>query len=514
MEMIRVILTLTRPLSDKVMDLFYHLVMGETKKLPPIENKILLMQAIELAEKIRKKQLSCEEVMRAYVDRSRTVHPYINAATDERYEDAIQDAKEVDQFLATTTKTVDEISRDTPLLGVPFSCKEAIGVKDMAQTCGIYQAKGRVAEKDSDTAALYRKAGAIPYVVTNVPELCMWWESANHIFGMTRNPYDNRRTVGGSSGGEGAIVTAAAAVIGIGNDIAGSIRLPASFCGIYGHKPSKGLVSNMGSFPESDDEYDQFVSTGPMCRYAQDLPLLLRVLSNNSNNFKYEAKVDFRNVKVYYMESIPGFLQGAIPDIRNSIKKAARYFENEFGVKAISANLPEMKYAFNIWECKLLECGGPSFKTMLAKGGHINLHWELVKSLFRCSEHTLPAIYFGLVDRRDKDAFYHKCLEIYKVLRTKLLEMLEDDAILLIPTQCEAPLHYLETIPKYPNIGYTCIFSILGFPSTQIPAGFSSGVPIGIQAISRPNQDHLCIAAGLELDKLFGGWVSPCPVNV
>ncbi|GFY75255.1 fatty-acid amide hydrolase 2 [Trichonephila inaurata madagascariensis] len=293
MEFLRILITLTRPISEYVLNFLYRMVMGETKVLPPIDNKILLMSAAELAEKIRKRQLSYE-----------------------RYEAALKEAKEVDKFLAKGTKSEEEIARDTPLLGVPFSCKEAIGVEGLAQTSGMVRAKDRICPKDSDSAALYRKAGAIPYVVTNVPELCMWWESANHVFGMTKNPYDNTRSVGGSSGGEGAIIAAAAAVIGIGNDIAGSIRIPASFCGIYGHKPSRGVISNRGCFPDSDDEFDIFVSTGPMCRYAEDLPLLTRILSNNFKNVNWDQKIDFRKVKIYYMEEIPDFLQRSTPAVK------------------------------------------------------------------------------------------------------------------------------------------------------------------------------------------------------
>ncbi|GBM46533.1 Fatty-acid amide hydrolase 2 [Araneus ventricosus] len=219
--------------------------------------------------------------MKAYVERARLVHPYINAATDERYEDALKDAKKVDEFLASGTKSEDEIARETPLLGVPFTCKEAIGVKGMRQNSGLVRYKDHIAEEDSDTAALYRKAGGIPVTVTNVPELCMWWESANHVGGLTKSPFDTTRTVGGSSGGEGAIITSAGALIGIGNDIAGSIRIPSSFCGIYGHKPTKGVISNFGDFPFSQMEPD--VETERSSLYFQphvsgpgDLPLLMK----------------------------------------------------------------------------------------------------------------------------------------------------------------------------------------------------------------------------------------------
>lgn len=513
-DLLRFILVVTRPLSDRVLDFIYLIFMGRTKILPPIDNKILLLSATELAEKIRKKQLSCEEVMRAYIIRSQAVHPYINAAVDERYDDALNEAKALDAFLANTSKTEEEILKDTPLLGVPFSCKETIGVKGMAQTNGLVRAKGRVAPQDSDTAALYRKAGAIPYAVTNVPELCLWWESANVLNGLTKNPYDNRRSVGGSSGGEGAIITAAAAVIGIGNDVAGSIRLPSSFCGIYGHKPSRDVISNKGVFPEEDAIWDEVVSTGPMCRYADDLPLLSRLLADNNKNVKWDEKVDFRKVKIFYMEELPGFLLQSVPDVKDAIQKAVKHFEDEYGNKAMRLRIDEMRYAFDMWESRMLDIGGLQMKTEMSEDGNINLYWELIKSFFGYSDHTLPAIYFGIIENCNKDKCYYKYSKMYKEFEKIIQEALEGDAILLIPTQPETPPHYLMTIPKYPSLGYTAIFNALGFPSTQVPVGLSDGVPIGIQVVSRRFQDHLTIAGGVELDKVFGGWISPCPICV
>ncbi|XP_042909373.2 fatty-acid amide hydrolase 2 [Parasteatoda tepidariorum] len=328
-HILRIILTFTRPLSDKILSILYRIFMGPTKPLPPIRNPLLLYTASELAEKIRSRQVKCEDVMKAYVERSREVHPFINAACDERYEDALKDARNIDIFLDKNEKRLDDIERDTPLLGVPFTCKEAIGVKGMAQTCGYYKSKNAVAAQDADTTALYRKAGAIPVTVTNVPETLLWWESANLVFGMSKNPYDNTRTVGGSSGGEAAIITSAAAVIGIGNDMAGSIRMPSSFCGIFGHKPSRNYISNGGCYPEDADEdalLDDFISTGPMCRYAKDLPLLVRILSDNNNKVPLDKRVNFRKVKIYYMDEIPGKLNCSTPDAKNKIHQVGKMF--------------------------------------------------------------------------------------------------------------------------------------------------------------------------------------------
>ncbi|XP_054715337.1 fatty-acid amide hydrolase 2-A-like [Uloborus diversus] len=516
-QLLRAMTTLTRPFSEWIFDAIYTLFMGPTRVLPPITDNILLLSAVELTEKIRKKQITCEEVMKAYIKRVQEVEPFINSCVDQRFEEALKEA-EVSDIIIASGKTEEELAKELPLLGVPFSCKEAVGVTGLSQTSGLAWAAERKCERDSEVVALYRRAGAIPLVVTNVPEMCMWWESANIAFGRTKNPYDHKRTAGGSSGGEGAILAAAGTPIGIGNDIAGSIRIPASFCGIYGHKPSQGLISNEGRWPPVGEEYGQFLSTGPMCRYVEDLPLLTKILSGDRlHRMRTEEKVDFRKVKIFYMEEFPGILLSATSEIKTAVKNAATHFETEYGVQAVRLNVPELALAFYMWECKLLEADGPSFKSILRRSEEnkeVNLFWEFCKSLIHTSDHTWPALFFATIDRREKDKFYYKCLEMYKILERKLNEALQGDSILLVPTHPDPPPHHLMTIPKYWNIAYTCIFNILGFPSTQIPAGMSHGLPIGIQAIGRQYQDHLTLAVAVELDKVFRGWICPCPINV
>ncbi|KAG1663619.1 Fatty-acid amide hydrolase 2 [Nymphon striatum] len=112
-------------------------------------------------------------------------------------------------------------------------------------TAGLVSRRGKVAEKDCDAVAMMRKSGAIPIAITNVSELCLWMESSNNLYGRTNNPYNTTRMVGGSSGGEACLISAVGSPFGIGSDIGGSIRMPAFFNGIFGHKPSKGdKISN------------------------------------------------------------------------------------------------------------------------------------------------------------------------------------------------------------------------------------------------------------------------------
>lgn len=170
----------------------------------------------------------------------------------------------------------------------------------MKQTAGLTIRKNIVSERDAEAVRLMRAAGAIPLATTNVSELAMWWETSNCLYGTTKNPYNTRHIVGGSSGGEGCIQAAAGSPLGIGSDIGGSIRIPSYFNGLFGHKPSTGMVSNDGQYPSAQSEdQNRLLSIGPMCRYAQDLLPTLKILADkNADMLHLNEKVDISKLKV------------------------------------------------------------------------------------------------------------------------------------------------------------------------------------------------------------------------
>ncbi|GFT92926.1 fatty-acid amide hydrolase 2-A [Nephila pilipes] len=173
---------------------------GKHEELPPIKDSCLLEPAHVLAAKIRCRQISSTEVVKAYINRIKQVQPIVNAIVDERFSEAIQEAQEIDKFLKETTITDNELAEEKPFLGIPVTIKEAIAVKGCLFTVGLVARKGVRAEFDSEAVILLRKAGAIPIAVTITPELCFWWESYNVLYGRCRNPYNTTRTAGGSSG--------------------------------------------------------------------------------------------------------------------------------------------------------------------------------------------------------------------------------------------------------------------------------------------------------------------------
>ena len=258
----------------------------------------------------------------------------------------------------------------------------------------------------------------IPIGVTNVSELCMWMESSNKVYGRTNNPYHVGRTPGGSSGGEAAILAAGGSPMGIGSDVGGSIRMPAFFNGIFGHKPTTGIVSNIGQIPVAHGIIDTFLSTGPMSRYAEDLIPLMNVLlkPNLETNLRLNIPIDLRNLKVYYMKNDGGnpLVSPVDNELKNIQLEVIKQWEAEFGVKAEEINLRLFAYSTLIWSNKMAsEPSSPSFsQELLEHEGEISPLWELLKWIcYKQSDHTLPAIGLALFEKTvDTESSFHKVL--------------------------------------------------------------------------------------------------------
>eukprot|EP00063_Salmo_salar_P075383 XP_014050218.1 PREDICTED: fatty-acid amide hydrolase 2-A-like isoform X2 [Salmo salar] len=218
------------------------------RRLPPITNPLLRVPAMQLARMIRRREVTSVEVVQTYIDRIQEINPLINAMVKDRFSLALQEAAQVDKLIEEETGGEDVLEDRLPLLGVPFTVKEAFSLQGMPNSTGLVSRRGVISATDAPPVALLKRAGAIPLGVTNCSELCMWLESHNRLYGITNNPYDLERIPGGSSGGEGSILGGGGSVIGVGSDVGGSIRIPAFFNGIFGHKPTSGVVSNVGQF--------------------------------------------------------------------------------------------------------------------------------------------------------------------------------------------------------------------------------------------------------------------------
>lgn len=416
--------------------------------------------------------------------------------------------------------STEELAEKKPFLGVPLSTKDCISVKGLLNTGGLYHRKNYRASEDSVVIGKMRAAGAIPFCLTNISELCMWYESNNTIHGRTNNPYDTFRIVGGSSGGEGAIQAAAASPFGIGSDIGGSIRMPAFFNGVFGHKPSRYVVSNVGQFPDAKtEEQKHMLSTGPMCRFAVDLKPMLKVIANEADlpKLRLDEPVDVRKIKIFYQENDGGghLVSPVDKDLQEAFQKVVNHFKN-LKVEVNRVQIHRTRNTGAMWLANMKTQNSSSFAEQISKSPSqpVRPLIELVKWMFGKSVHTFIGIMTCITESLGvkPGSEHHKYLqgERDKIIE-EFRELLKDEnSVFLYPTHpCVSPYHN-EPLIRVFNFTYTSLINLLGFPSCNIPLGLgkSEGLPLGIQCAANYNNDRLCLAVASELEKAFGGWVA------
>jgi len=475
-------------------------------------NPLLTCSGTRLAGMIRRREVSSREVAEAHIARIREVNPVINALVCDRFEAALREADAADRALdAGPPEAL------PPFHGVPCTIKEAFQLEGMPSTSGLVARKGRVAAGDATAVGRMRRAGAIPLGVTNVSELCMWMESNNHVYGRTRNPYDAGRIAGGSSGGEGAVIGAGGSPFGLGSDVGGSIRLPAFFNGVFGHKPTGGLVPNSGQYPLPENEIQRYCTTGPLARRAEDLMPLLRLLAGPdgleegcvAREIGRCEDAGLRDLEVFVPE-----IRGT-PEVEGDLlacREEAAAFLGRAGARVRPVSLPRLRRSREIWSCMMGAAGGKSFRELMGNGRPLRSSVELVRWLAGRSPHTLPGIALTVLERAAGlfPRMAERFVEQGRELRAELSSLLGSRGVLLYPPYTStAPRHNKPLWPPF-NWVYTAILNVMELPATQVPMGLDRrGLPLGVQVAGNHGQDHVTIAVALALEEEFGGWVPP-----
>ena len=233
---------------------------------------LALLGATELAGLIHDRQLAAVDLLDACIDRYSRHNPALNAVVLTRLDEARQRATAADAALA------DGISWG-PLHGLPMTIKEAFDWEGTPSTWGNPEWADNVTSRDAEAVRRLHNAGAIIYGKTNVPLMLADWQSFNEIYGTTNNPWDLTRVPGGSSGGAAVALATGMAALELGSDIGASIRNPAHYCGVFGHKPTFGVVPTAGHTPPGSIAAPDIAVAGPLAREAADLALALDVLA-------------------------------------------------------------------------------------------------------------------------------------------------------------------------------------------------------------------------------------------
>src|SRR5579884_2575271 len=230
--------------------------------------------ATAMLHALRQRKISSVELLDLHLRRIARYNPALNAIVTPNYENARHVAAEADEARAR--------GEERPLLGLPLTIKDCIYVKGLPTTGGLKERAEAISEEDARLAARVRAAGAVLLGKTNVPPYAADWQSSNLLFGRSNNPWDRTRTPGGSTGGGAAAVAAGLTPLEFGGDFAGSIRIPAAFCGIYGHKSSETALPRTGHFPgppTTPNAAFAMAVQGPLARSAEDLELAFDVIA-------------------------------------------------------------------------------------------------------------------------------------------------------------------------------------------------------------------------------------------
>ena len=451
-------------------------------------DKIIFESLSNLIGAVRRQEISSEELVQACLRRIEDVNPKLNAVVQLTADTALGRAREADAALARG-----EIWGE--LHGIPMTIKDSLDTAGVISTGGTVGRAKFVPTEDATVVARLKEAGAILLGKTNTPELTLSFETDNKIHGRTNNPYDLSRSSGGSSGGAAAIVACGGAPFDIGSDYAGSIRLPAHFCGAAGIKPTSGRVPRTGHIiPYAAGAADAYQQIGPIARTVADLTLLLPLIAGPDWQdpaivpmpWRDPHDVDLRRLRVaFYTDN--GTLT-PIPEIVQTVQHVATALAEHVGL--VTEKRPDrLEETWELWSALHAADGDKGIRDILWEGGTEPPQEERT---------AVSGEEFG--DRiRKVDQF-----------RSQMLGFMADYDVIVCPVNANVALKHGTFDEHMAGFSYTATYNITGWPGAVVRAGTSDeGLPIGVQIVGRPWREDVVLAVAQLVEAVFGGWQPP-----
>jgi len=476
---------------------------------------IAFAPARKLAAMVRSKKISCSELLDHHLARVEKYNPVLNAVIATDISTAKKRARAADRAVARGDKL-------GPLHGVPMTVKEAFDVKGLPTTWGVTDLRNHVAEENALAVDRLLAAGANIFGKTNVPVWLADSQSVNPIYGVSNNPWDTKRTPGGSSGGGSAAVAAGLAALELGSDIASSIRNPAIYCGIYGHKPTYGICPPRGHTVRGRVSPDDINVIGPMARSAADLETALGIIAgpDEIDSVGYDLvlpaprKKSFKDFKVAVLLSDP--TSEIDREVQDSLQALADFLAKQ-KVKVSDKARP----AFDMDRAHWL------FNNMLrAATSHRQTDDEFGRNTKAADALATDDHGFGARAMRGQ-TMRHRDWLVLNEERTKLRwawhEFFKDYDLFLCPLVPKAAHHHEtntpaqrsviineKTMPFAQTLFWAGLIGLPYLPATAIPTGFSkTNLPLGIQMAGPQYGDLTCIHMAKLLEKEYRGYVSP-----
>lgn len=298
--------------------------------------------------------------------------------------------------------------------------------------------------------------------------------------------------------------------------------MPAFFNGIFGHKPSKFIVSNEGQWPMPHDDQKPFLGIGPMSRYAVDLKPALKIMAGeNASKLNLDEPIDVNQIKIFYQtDDLGGNLTTPVEEaIKEALNKVIDHFDTKSKTKPQRKQIRRLKKSTILWMGNMKSpASADKFDSQLLNlKGRINPYLELAKWFIGQSNHTFIAIMTALTENsgvKYGSSKHQHFINEKKELIKEFEQMLGTTGVFLYPTHPSVAPYHNEPIIRAFNFSYTGIINILGLPATAVPLGLDKdGLPVGIQIVGNLNQDRLCLAVAEELESVFGGFKEPGAFN-
>lgn len=462
-----------------------------------------------IQDKLRKRECSCVELTQRYLDAIAAENGALNAYTLETPEAALAAAKKVDEKLAHGGELL-------PLEGVPMTLKANISTRGLETDCCSKMLAGYKPVYDATAWELLQKQGAILLGKSNMDEFAMGSSCETGIHGPAHNPHDLHKVAGGSSGGAASAVAGGLAAYGIGSDTGGSIRQPASFCGIVGLKPTYGTISRYGLIAYASS-FDQI---GPLALCAQDAACIFDVLAqkdprdSTSTGARHTATPTLNDtLQGKKIGIVPEYYNGLREDVLEALERAGKVFE-DLGCALVPISIPEIRYALPVYY--ILACAEASSNLGRYDGiryGYKTEHYNTTNEMI-CKtrsegfgKEVQHRILLGtyVLSAGYYDAYYKKAQLLRRKIKRAFSKAFSQCDFLLAPTvpMTAFPEGFTaqDSVETYQTDICTVPVNIAGLPAVSVPCGFDKGgMPVGMQLIGDSFREDILLNAAHQYE--------------
>lgn len=473
------------------------------------------MTAHESMDLLAKKEVTSQELTRAVIERIETVDKQVESYITNTFDYAMETAKAVDEKIAKGEALA-------PLEGVPMAIKDNICTKDITTTCASKMLENFVPPYDAFVAKKVKAAGAPMLGKLNMDEFAMGSSTENSYFKKTKNPYDLTRVPGGSSGGSAAAVSADLAMYTLGSDTGGSIRQPASFCGVVGLKPTYGLVSRFGlvAFASSLDQI------GPLTKDVTDAALVLNLIAGHDEMDSTSLNVPETDYTAGLCEDVTGLRigvpeeylgEGIDEDVKKRILEAIKLYES-LGATVKYFKMSMSQYALPAYY--IISSAEASSNLARYDGVKYGFRAEGFEDLLDMYKKTRSEGFGSEVKRRIMlgtyalssgyyDAYYKKAQQVRTIIKNDFDQAFAKYDVILTPTSPITSFKIGEktTDPMQMYLADICTVSIniAGLPAISLPCGFDkNNLPVGLQLIGDSFAEKTILKAAYAYEKYAG----------